>query len=135
MRCVTCGSIVEKQDPTNRIQCDTAGCGVPLCPESFGAECWATHNKAVHPEKGAMTTGAVRTLIHQLRDKLKASEDRAIFAEGQVSHWMAVNHATDVNWKAKFGALVKWMNVACPEQLDRVERTGLASRADILPEA
>lgn len=50
MRCVVCGSHVEKV-PGNRLRCDSEGCGALLCPKIYGVECWVAHNKKVHPEK------------------------------------------------------------------------------------
>jgi len=117
MRCVICGSLVEKLDPTNRVRCDTSGCGAVLCAENYGAECWAAHNKAQHPEKGTMNSGAVRTLIHDLRMKLKDAESRAVAAEGGVSHWRAVLNEHVVNDEARWAAAVKHMKIVCPEIL------------------
>ena len=132
MKCVTCGSQVQQLDPSAEPKCEL--CGVALCPGDYGFECKREHERVEHPEKG-MPNASILDRVRSIKAEIKRQTDRALVAEGLVTHWQAVSHDTEINWKAKWGALIKWMSVACPDQLARVEKLGMASRADILPEA
>ena len=132
MRCVICGSILPDGQAS---QCGLNGCGAPICPGAFGDECRSVHRKQIHQEEEVAQATSIMGFVKGVKDKLRATEARAAVAEGHVIHWKAVNHATDINWRARFGALVKWMRAAHPEQLKEATASGLCSEKDILPEA
>lgn len=127
MRCVICGSTLPEKS-------NCKDCNAPLCPEAYGPECHTAHRKQLHPIESNSPI-SVMGFVKNLKAELKATQGRAVIAEGLVSHWKEVNRENEVNAKARFGALVKFMKTACPDQLAKAERHGLASEADILPEA
>lgn len=133
MKCVVCENAVETLDIASPAKC--AACSAPLCPGDYGIECRKSHNERVHPaQTKGMDMGAVTDFVKALKAQLREAEARATIAEGKAAHWKAVNNETEVNWKARFGALVKWMRAAHPDQLKEAVADGLAKESDILPE-
>lgn len=132
MRCVICSSTLP--DDMN-IQCGENGCKAPLCPGDFGVECRTIHKKQLHPLEEAGASTSIMGAVKVLKDKLRAAEGRATIAEGLASHWQEKHREVSLNERARFSALVKFLNAAYPAALNHAERDGLASRADILKES
>ena len=129
MRCVICGSILPDG---SALQCGLNECRAPLCPSAYGDECRSVHKKQVHPDADLAPATSVMGFVKGLKEKLRAAESRASIAEGHVIHWKTVNHATDVNAKQKFWALIKWLRAVDPQQFNAALEAGLLGKQDVL---